>query len=411
MTAKRELLKRNQELEKLNLELSNQIKVLEKSLEASPQEKDILIRRLTSEIQEIQHSSLTQDVLCQSLSEETNNLKKRLKETAEECQRLAQQLGERERSVENCRKPSAGGSGQIDADVDSLKRRIAQLETQLKEVASMNQRWQNYNEQREQYVRKVQQDCSELETRLKHQHIDPTAAMSENQQKAVDAMLLKYKQKLQNAEDEKQKVEEELMAERREKVALRETVQALTARVDELEHQAQYSRASQSGDDVDILKTQIQIFKDDFEQERRDRETAQGKVHELEDELRIVKQQLEMFQRDAMTSMQRRRQEALQEYERQYYNQHNQGLVARGGNYPRAGNLYMDSNVVADGDDEDDTQEPEGGFDEIDGFDMVDGPIPQGKQSSDFLECPKCQKAYRTEQHTELLEHIDVCCD
>ena len=41
-----------------------------------------------------------------------------------------------------------------------------------------------------------------------------------------------------------------------------------------------------------MLEAQVQIFTEDFEQERKDRERAQAKCAELEQELELVKRQV-----------------------------------------------------------------------------------------------------------------------
>ena len=50
-------------------------------------------------------------------------------------------------------------------------------------------------------------------------------------------------------------------------------------------------------DHIRMLEAQVQIFTEDFEQERKDRERAQAKCAELEQELELVKRQVRaMFQ-------------------------------------------------------------------------------------------------------------------
>ena len=45
-------------------------------------------------------------------------------------------------------------------------------------------------------------------------------------------------------------------------------------------------------DHIRMLEAQVQIFTEDFEQERKDRERAQAKCAELEQELDLVKRQV-----------------------------------------------------------------------------------------------------------------------
>ena len=80
-----ELQKKNQTIEKLTAE--NQ-----QLLYKSTDEKDAKIVELQGEVDRLRQSQDTQDVICQSLSEETITLKERLRKTAEVCQHLVRQL-------------------------------------------------------------------------------------------------------------------------------------------------------------------------------------------------------------------------------------------------------------------------------------------------------------------------------
>ena len=49
------------------------------------------------------------------------------------------------------------------------------------------------------------------------------------------------------------------------------------------------------------------------------------------------------------------------------------------------------------------------------GEDVVDSPpggatAQEAGQSDDMLQCPKCNKGFSSENHTDLLEHLDICC-
>ncbi|XP_013413051.1 TNFAIP3-interacting protein 1-like [Lingula anatina] len=73
-------------------------------------------------------------------------------------------------------------------------------------------------------------------------------------------------------------------------------------------------RERQGGDKdvVEALKQQILLCTEDFEAERRDRERAQGKIFDLETELQLLRRQLEMYEGEAVQSMNSRRQAALE---------------------------------------------------------------------------------------------------
>ncbi len=77
---------------------------------------------------------------------------------------------------------------------------------------------------------------------------------------------------------------------------LEDVMQALRAEL----QQARASPASlpamgqrpEDRDHIRMLEAQVQIFTEDFEQERKDRERAQSKCAELEQELELVKRQV-----------------------------------------------------------------------------------------------------------------------
>ena len=73
---------------------------LRATLAASTDDKGAKIVELQREVNELKQSQDTQDVICQSLSDETITLKERLRATAEVCQHLARQLERSQMSTE-----------------------------------------------------------------------------------------------------------------------------------------------------------------------------------------------------------------------------------------------------------------------------------------------------------------------
>ena len=61
-------------------------------LNSSESAKDLEILKLQGRISELENNKDTQNILCQSLSDESEGLRSRLRETVRQCQQLEQQL-------------------------------------------------------------------------------------------------------------------------------------------------------------------------------------------------------------------------------------------------------------------------------------------------------------------------------
>lgn len=62
------------------------------ALKSSDSVKDVEILQLKQRIQELEQSKDSQNVLCESLSEETESLRDKLKDTVEQCQKMERKL-------------------------------------------------------------------------------------------------------------------------------------------------------------------------------------------------------------------------------------------------------------------------------------------------------------------------------
>ncbi|KAI8512607.1 CD40 signaling pathway [Branchiostoma belcheri] len=136
-------------------------------LASSDNDKDVEIARLQKALKDARNVDHTRDVLCQSLTEETQTLKARLAATAQMCNDLAHKLDSKERMLSQAQnsiqmsvagqlgKVSLGEGSSTDAQnraILQLEQEVNKLNTQLREVVDMNTRWQAYNDQRENYV-------------------------------------------------------------------------------------------------------------------------------------------------------------------------------------------------------------------------------------------------------------------
>ena len=71
----------------------------------------------------------------------------------------------------------------------------------------MNMKWQSYNDQREEHVRKLQTKITELEAKLaKCERELREGGITEEQQAGIDQIILQHKRKVEVAEEEKLEV-------------------------------------------------------------------------------------------------------------------------------------------------------------------------------------------------------------
>ena len=90
--------------------LETENKRLNGLLASSESQKDIEILNLEKQISDLNGKKDTQNILCQSLSDETDNLRGKLRETVRQCQQLEQNL--------------MNSSGRVFLSVDSANRQI-----------------------------------------------------------------------------------------------------------------------------------------------------------------------------------------------------------------------------------------------------------------------------------------------
>ncbi len=186
--------------------------------------------------------------------------------------------------------------------------------------------FQVYDAQRNEQFKTLQKRLTDAEARL----VAPS--FSEQQQQDIDRLLMQSKQKVEEAEQEKMKVllfvlffevisrniqedpqhrpvtsvfmtevlivfqiEDENRALR---VRNKQLEDAVAAQLQQIQHLSTTSTSPTAGsqqedkDHIRMLEAQVQIFTEDFEQERKDRERAQAKCAELQQEMELVKRQV-----------------------------------------------------------------------------------------------------------------------
>jgi len=198
---------------------------------------------------------------------------------------------------------------------DLLAAENEKLRAKVAEVTEMNKKWQMYNQQREAYVKKL---CT----------LGSGASQGRTQEKTNQNC------NISNVQKETTKIEEENLA----------------------------------------LKAQIKIFTEDFESERQDREKAQARVNDLEEELLKMKEN-----QHEKNSSELSYSRSLGKYD-----------------YPTQQKLYSPQF----------SRMSKHGVLATDGCNDPMAPRSPGSPSKK-LTCPSCMKIF--EKQSELLEHVDIC--
>ncbi|XP_060072951.1 TNFAIP3-interacting protein 2-like [Ylistrum balloti] len=456
-------------------ELQIRVNELEQLMGSSENVKDQTISTLQTTVHKMKEEFQTRDVLCHSLAEETTNLRQQLHDVAVTCQQMALRL-ERSENASRALEPKVTASNKISEGSDETKEKLIQdnriLQEKVEEVVTMNKRWQEYETQREQHVRYQEAVIRTLQGQLASAQANQ---LSIARSKMINQALDEAKRRLAFAEEEKRRLETELLERN-------QTLIEQTTEVERLKNELELSHhGSGTRSDVEILdalKAQIQICTEDFESERRDREKAQSRVSTLEAELQKVR-----MERDRLAQAAVHRNEP--QYNAPYYqNQdfynnfdvpnnyqnvpHYQNELATRG--PQRRFDMLEDNVIDGGVQVDappssvekkettsvSTNESTYKSDMTDpllgGFPVLeDAPLlstdkdiclddneettcvggsdvnechssrsssprrsPRASPRSskrELLTCPKCRKEFTCDKHGELLEHIELCCD
>ncbi|XP_013393732.1 TNFAIP3-interacting protein 2 isoform X2 [Lingula anatina] len=230
-----------------------------------------------------------------STTPEKKELRRSLKKKCKECKDcVAKHLEAMQISQEDT-------SEQLD-ELEKLKVENMKLKSQLHKVFEANMKWQVYDSQRDHYVATLMEQLEDLKEKL--QQAKSSTNLDEAAQREIDKILLASKDKVTAIEEEKIQLEDDLRK-------FKQLCEQKEQRIRQLEAQL---RERQGGDKdvVEALKQQILLCTEDFEAERRDRERAQGKIFDLETELQLLRRQLEMYEGEAVQSMNSRRQAALE---------------------------------------------------------------------------------------------------
>ncbi|XP_036902743.1 TNFAIP3-interacting protein 2 [Sturnira hondurensis] len=213
--------------------------------EQEREQEVVLLRR---QVAEKERARATSDVLCRSLADETHQLRRTLAATAHMCQHLAKCLDAQQGAVagQSPEPGRAGGDTSVQAAIERLQEENRLLKRKVAHVEDLNAQWQRHDASREEYV-------WELRAQLR----EPPAP------------------------------EPELGLMRKEISRLNKQ---LEARIGECA--AAVRKLAAARERVQMLEQQILVYKDDFLSERADRERAQGRIQELEDQVAALQHQV-----------------------------------------------------------------------------------------------------------------------
>ncbi|KAM7419534.1 hypothetical protein PAMA_016582 [Pampus argenteus] len=262
--------RQTEEIQRLNVQLREKELELE-SVRCQPDhEKDQEIQRLWLALEDKERAEATRSVLCTSLEEEANKLRRQLGATVKVCQELLARL-EKEKKGE-------GGGEEVEemaqqqkakeltdcSDRTGVNTQICQLQEenqQLKQrvayVQGLNSQWQKYDSSREDYIRGLCQRLKETTG----QGLMPGLGSASN------GLLHQEISRLNGLLEDK----------------MSECVR-LGKEVEDIRRHDQ--------ERIQTLEQQVLIYTEDFKSERADRERAQSQIQDLKDQVHQLKQQL-----------------------------------------------------------------------------------------------------------------------
>lgn len=286
-----QLLKQTEQLTRENKQIVAQFK-------SSGCEKDAEILNLRALLCDAEQSRKASETRHDVLSEEMTVLKRRLLGTAEMCERLTQTLDMKRGSVEttsNTEQPSADEVNGSKITQSSYQQKYEKLEKQLTEVVTMNSRWQQYNEQREEYVQQLLQRNFELEQAV----VNREQQLSDGKLEQFNEVLIDQRLKLELAREEIStlKSENQRLRNRLGQAQDEQNRAVKTLRDQFAQDATNYKDTVRAHlETIETLKLQMQTYREDFESERRDRERAQDHLVQLEAQIRSATRQLSLCQ-------------------------------------------------------------------------------------------------------------------
>ncbi|KAG5286432.1 hypothetical protein AALO_G00014800 [Alosa alosa] len=258
-----------QEVKQLQRQVREKEEELDRLAQRTDQDQEREIRRLRTTLAERDRIQATRAVLCNSLAEEADQLRGQLGATVRVCQELLGRLEKEKKRGGLAEEPdvsekvdSTEGAG-LNELVDKLQEENQQLKKRVAYVESLNAKWQKYDSSREEYVRGLCQRLKESSVLVTG---SPEAAGPVLMGPGLglvpggSGLLQQEIARLNNLLEEKMSDCKRLVRER-----------------DDI--------AKRDQERIQMLEQQVLAYIEDFKSERADRERAQGKILDLQEEV------------------------------------------------------------------------------------------------------------------------------
>ncbi|XP_078071292.1 TNFAIP3-interacting protein 2 [Mustelus asterias] len=357
--------KLKENLQMVQLQLKEKEREVEQIVGNPQHEKDGEIARLRHALQEKDRFNATRELWCRSLAAETEKLQQRLASTADMCQQLSRQLeeqqaknGHRVEKELSATKPNVKTKSS-ETNLYKLQEENQTLKQKVVYVEDLNTKWQKYDVSREEYVKNLHHQLKDLKSR-----VDRLTGLGPSQ--ANENVLRQEILRLNRLLEEKMKDCNRLGNER--------------ATLQQLRDELQVAKEAAAGakERMQMLEQQVLVYKDDFKSEREDRERAQSRIQELEEDLARLRLQLPRKQ------------------------EHRESASFHPG---RMNPYYLATDMPAAllGNGTDPPAETSRPL------------LPSGSPGAEarqqgLLQCPKCMRLFNDEVSDECLRHISECC-
>ena len=401
---------------------------------------------------------LLQDAFQSGLSE----IKKKLSSLSMVVQQLSQSGKEEELVV------STAPSLCVPADESylnstSILDNSNDLQYQLKDALDKNVKWQNYNQEREQYVSlllsKYNQNCIELK-KIREKLTEITSQpdkLAVEQRRYFDKLLVDARQELENQRSENLQVVTELNVLRnkykeeatqsdsnveRWRKQYEEQREALAVMHAHYENEKRRSNSNEienkeKQSQIQLLQRQVQLFSEDFRAERKEKEIAQNEIDFLKGKVIKLQQEIEKQKKPPVSLKSSSISEQVKSNNE--YNSKNFKKIAKsfknipidvaskaGDNFSHLNDqsittrrcsplpkprLHKPERKIKLNDSPSQLKSLSHRTDRGKLADNAKMPRNQLSDGDSMLHCPICDQQYSFEEHMMLLEHIDVCGD
>ncbi|XP_026788939.1 TNFAIP3-interacting protein 2 isoform X2 [Pangasianodon hypophthalmus] len=232
--------------------LQQKLREKEQMMEWPEHEKEREIQRLRANLAARDREQATRDVLCNSLADEAEQLRGQLGATVRVCEELLGRLEKQknlpaiaEHKTQVNEVTESSETARLNSIIDKLQEENQQLKSRVAYVENLNSKWQKYDLSREEYVRGLCQKLKESSSGT-----------------AAGTMTL-YQQEINRLNG---LLEEKML----------ECERLSRERDDHMQRNKEH---------IQMLEQQVLAYIEDFKSERADRERAQSKILDLQDEV------------------------------------------------------------------------------------------------------------------------------